>query len=305
MDTLDGMRTFVAVVREGSFTAAAKKLGMSTALTSKYVGQLETRLGTRLMNRTTRSLNLTEAGAAYVERAQRILDDVAVLEGSLGDAAAGPNGTLVVSAPVSFGETVLASIVAAFLDHDQTVDIDLRLTDSCVSPTDEGVDVALRIGAPSDAGDAGEGVRQLAPVHVLACAAPDYLARHGVPSRPGDLENHQCLIDRSLQDGATWSFGNGLDAQEIRVKGRLITKGAAVIRVLLLAGHGIARIPGYAVSEDIRHGRLQTVLAGWEVKPVGLHAVFAQENFQTARARAFVDFVASRYRVQGWNGESD
>jgi DNA-binding transcriptional LysR family regulator len=302
MDTVDGMRTFVAVAKEGSFTAAASSLDMSTALASKYVGQLETRLGTRLFNRTTRSISLTEAGAAYLERAQQILDDLDALEGSLGDNATEPSGTLIVSAPVTFGEMYLADMIAEFLDQHPKLSIDLRLTDRFVSLVDEGIDVAIRIGNLADSSNIA---RRLAPARIITCASPAYLAANGAPQTPADLSDHHCLIDRNFRNGAAWLFGKGDQAQTVKVEGRIITNGAAAIRNLLVAGQGIARVPSYAVGEDIKHGRLRTVLANHETEPLGLHAVYPHSRYLAAKVRSFVDFAALKFQSPSWDDFED
>lgn len=298
MDTIDGMRTFLAVAKEGSFTAAANTLDMSTALASKYVGQLETRLGTRLLNRTTRSISLTEAGAAYLERAQQILDDLNALEGSLGDSTAEPSGTLIVSAPVTFGEMYLADMIAEFLDQHQALSVDLRLTDRFVSLVDEGIDVALRIGTLADSSNIA---RRIAPARIITCASPEYLDAHGIPQSPSDLSEHVCIVDRNFRNGAAWSFGRGAKTQTIKVEGRIITNGAAAIRNLLVAGQGVARVPSYAVGEDIKQGRLRTVLANYESEPLGLHAVYPHSRYLAAKVRSFVDFAALRFQSPSWD----
>lgn len=297
MDTIAGMRTFIAVAREGSFTAAADRLDMSTALASKYVGQLEQRLGTRLLNRTTRALSLTEAGAAYLEQAQQIVDDLDFLENSLAGSKAQPAGTLIISAPVTFGEMYLAEAVAGFLDQYPKVSVDLRLTDRFVDLVDEGIDVAIRIG---ELADSSHIARRIASTPVITCASPDYLTQHGEPGSPDELSRHVCLIDRNFRSGTTWPFRFGDEELTVRIAGRIAVNSAAAIRKLLLAGQGIARIPRFVVEEDLQQGMLRPVLAGHETDPLGIYAVYPQNRYLASKVRSFVDFSAARFREPAW-----
>jgi DNA-binding transcriptional LysR family regulator len=173
------MRTYAAVVATGSFTAAADRLGISKALTSKYVGQLEDRLGVRLLNRTTRKLSVTEVGQVYYQRCGQLLEDFEELEAAIKDQQSAPQGNLVVAAPTTFGENQLTQAVADYLDEQPGVSVELVLADRFVNIVDEGFDLAVRIGKLPDSNLIA---RRLAPVRVVACASPDYLSRHGTPS---------------------------------------------------------------------------------------------------------------------------
>jgi len=216
MDILTGMRTYAAVVSLGSFTAAAERLGVSKALTSKYVQQLEMHLGARLLSRTTRKLNTTEVGQAYYLRCQQQT----------------PQGELVISAPISFGETYLTNAVADYLEEQREVSIRLELSDRFVDIVDEGFDMALRIGEMQDSSLIA---RRLAPVRIIACATPEYPARAGVPKHPNDLTSHTCIVDTNFRTAANWHFqddGQGF-AVNVASRFRVNTAPAAssVVRV--------------------------------------------------------------------------
>ncbi|MBB3064354.1 LysR family transcriptional regulator [Limibacillus halophilus] len=288
MDTIDGMRTFVTVVKEGSFTAAAGRRRMSTALVSKYVGQLEDHLGVRLLNRTTRSLTLTEIGAAYFERCQQILDDLDELESSVQDRHASPRGTLIISAPVTFGELYLTDVVARFLAAHPDVRIDLNLTDRFVNLVDEGVDVAIRI---AELEDSPLIARRLAPARIVVCASPVYLKRRGALRYLNDLEKHDCIVDRNFRSGSLWQFKEDGKQKSIQVDGRFTVNNAASVRRMLLADMGVGLIPTFAVGPDIRQGRLKILLDAYEGSNLGVYAVYAHNRHLAGKVRAFVDFA--------------
>ncbi|MEQ8689381.1 MAG: LysR family transcriptional regulator [Pseudomonadales bacterium] len=292
MDTIDGMRTFVAVVKEGSFTSAAKRRDMSTALASKYVSQLEDQLGVRLLNRTTRSLTLTEIGTVYFERCQQLLDDFDELEATVQDRDAAPRGTLIVSAPVTFGEMYLTDAMALFLAQHQEVRIDLRLTDRLVNLVEEGVDVAIRI---TELADSSLIARRLAPARVVVCASPEYLKRHRVPQRPDDLLEHCCIVDTNFRSGSLWQFIEDGGYKTINVDGRFTVNNAESVRRMLLADVGIGLIPTFAVGPDIREGRLEILLEEYEGSDLGLYAVYAHSRHLAAKVRAFVDFAVGSF----------
>lgn len=291
MDIVVGMRTFVAVVDSGSFTTAAERLDMSTALVSKYVGQLEERLGARLLNRTTRSLALTEIGESYFERCKQVIDDFDELEGAVRNKRSVASGKLVVTAPVTFGEMYLASAIVDFLQQQPAITVDLRLTDRFVNLVDEGVDIAIRISGLEDSTLIA---RRLASTCLRVCAAPSYLKEHGTPARPGDLAGHACIVDRNFRNGARWPFAVAGKQTTIKISGRIAVNSAAAVRVMLLRGSGIGLIPSYAVGNDIKQGRLVTVLEKYETSNLGIYAVYAHNRYLATKVRAYIDFMATR-----------
>lgn len=290
MDTLTGMRTFVTVVKAGSFTAAAKRLGMSKALASKYVVQLEQRLGVRLLNRSTRHLGTTEAGQAYFERCQRLLEEFDELEAALRDRQGSPQGRLVITAPQTFGEQYVTQAVAAFMQRYPRVAVDLCLTDRFVDLVEEGFDLGVRIGTLTDSSLVS---RRLASIRMVVCATPDYLARHGAPTQPSELRAHACVIDSNVD--AAWPFRVDGRRQSVDVAGRFRANSARAARDMVMAGAGIGLCPAYAVAEDIRAGRLRVLLEEYEALEHGLYLVYPHRQYLAAKVRAFNDFLSGYF----------
>ena len=292
MDTIIGMKTFVNVVAAGSFTAAAQRSNMSTALVSKYIGQLEERLGARLLNRTTRSLALTEIGASYLERCLQIIDDFDELEAAVHNERSIPGGNLIISAPVTFGEMHLTTAVARFLTRYPDISIDLRLTDRFVNLVDEGVDLAIRI---SELVDSSLIARRLTPARIVVCAAPSYLEKHGCPDYPHDLVDHECIIDTNFQDFDEWPFIIGEKRISIKVSGRFSVNSAQSSRAMIVAGAGIGLIPTYAIAEELNKQNAVMVLEDFEALDPGIYALYPHNRHLATKVRAFVDFLVEEF----------
>lgn len=292
MDTIDGMRTFVAVVSEGSFSRAAERLELSPQLVSKYVSQLEARLGVRLMNRSTRRLSLTEAGRAYVDRCRQILADLADMESAVGDMSAKARGELRINAPMSFGVTHLSPAIAAYQQQQPDVTVDLSLNDRVVDVVSEGYDIGIRIAQlePSTLV-----ARKLAPVHLAVCASPDYLTRAGVPQTPEDLSMHECLRYAYWAEQDQWLFSRDGETQKIRVKGSFSANNGDALRLAALAGRGLVLQPTFIVADDLRAGRLQQVLGDYALRELGLYAVYAHRQYLSAKVRTFIDFLVDYF----------
>lgn len=302
MDRLDEINAFAAVADARSFTQAARRLGISSAQVSKLVARLENRLSARLLNRTTRDVSLTDTGRAYLDRARQLLEDFAGLEGSVRDEN-GPSGTLRISAPTSFGAAELTPALLDFAAAYPQVALDVSSTDRMVNLVEEGFDVAVRIGQLEDSSLVA---RKLAAVKMVACAAPDYLARAGRPRTIGDLAGHEAIIDTNGADPTVWRFGSGAARREVRVAGRLRFSGAPACVAAARAGFGITRVPAFAAAEDLRAGRLQALLCEVEPELIHVHAVYPHGRHLAAKVRAFVDFLARRYAGEpewhkGWS----
>ena len=295
MDTIDGMRTFLAVVQEGSFTAGARRLGMSTALASKYVVRLEERLGVRLLNRTTRSLTLTESGRAYFDRSREVLSDFDDLEEGVKGHGRVPTGNLVVSAPVTFGEMYLTGALSDFLVRNDALSIDLRLSDRFVNLIDEGIDVAIRIGELMDSGLVA---RRLAMMRAILCASPDYLDKAGQPVHPDELAGMACILDRNSRNPGTLVFKDRGKAVQVAISGRFAVNSAAAVRAMLLAGHGIASVPLFAVADDLRAGRLIHLLPDFPLPEFGIYALYPHNRHLAAKVRVFVDFCVQQFGAE-------
>ena len=288
MDTIDGMRTFVAVVSEGAFSRAADRLGMSPQLVSKYVAQLEARLGARLINRSTRRLSITEAGQAYFERCRDLLADIDEMESAVGDAAAAARGTLRINAPMTFGTMHLSKAIAEYQCGQPGVSVELTLDDRVVDIVSEGYDMAIRIGRLRESSLVA---RKLAPIRLVICAAPDYLAQHGTPAAPQDLQDHECLRYTLSSNSDRWRLMQGDSAHDVHVTGKFSASNGDAIRLAAIAGRGIALQPTFIVGDDVREGRLQRILEDYEVEPMGLYAVYAHRKYLSGKVRTFVDYL--------------
>lgn len=292
MDTLDGMRTFVAVVSEGSFSRAAERLNMSPQLVSKYVAQLETRLGARLINRSTRRLSITEVGQAYHERCRDVLADIDEMENAVGDAAVAAKGTLRINAPMIFGTMHLSSAIAEYQREQPEVSVDLTLDDRVVDIVSEGYDIAIRIGRLRESSLVA---RKLAPVRLVVCASPDYLEERGVPDTPQDLKDHECLRYTLASDSDRWQFRERDETHDVQVTGSFLANNGDAIRLAALAGRGLALQPTFIVGDDIRAGRLQIVLQDYELEPMGVYAVYAHRKYLSGKVRTFVDYLGDYF----------
>ncbi|MCP5159434.1 MAG: LysR family transcriptional regulator [Gammaproteobacteria bacterium] len=286
------MRTFLTVVNTGSFTAAADRLGVSKALASKYLNQLEQRLGVRLLNRTTRHLSLTEVGQVYYTRCQPLLEAIDELEAAIQDRHAFPRGHLTLTAPQTFGERSLAPVIAAFLEQYPQVTVALQLTDRFVNLLEEGVDVGVRIG---ELADSRLVARRLATIRMATYAAPRYLERHGTPVHPRELGAHTCVIDTNVDVPTRWLYGIEGESQAVDVQGPFHANSASAVRELAIAGVGIGRSPAYAIADAVRDGRLRVLLQPYETVEYGLYAVYPHRRYLAAKVRAFIEFLAGRF----------
>lgn len=277
MDRLQAMRIFVTVVNEGSFVQAAEKLEVSPQLVSKSLNQLEEHLGVRLLNRTTRRQHLTEAGSAYFARAQQVLADIDDMELQLSGLQQSARGVLRISAPVSFAIRHLAPLLVSFQEAYPEVVVDLQLNDRKVDIVEEGFDIALRIGKLESSSLIA---KRLAPVRLVYCAAPQYIAEQGEPHDLAALRDHRYLhysyMDESFVPAA---------AQVMR------SNNGDVLVAAACEGAGIALQPTFIACEALRTGRLQTILRSYEPEPIALYAIFAHRQFMASKVRAFLDFI--------------
>ncbi len=302
MDTIDGMRTFVAVVGEGSFSGAAERLDMSPQLASKYVGRLEARLGARLLHRSTRQLSLTEAGRAYYERVREVLVDIDDMENAVGDMTARARGTLRINAPMSFGQLHLTRAIAEYQTSQPEVEVDLTLNDRVVDIVSEGFDLGIRIGRLEESSLVA---RRLAPVRLVVCGSPEYFRRHGVPQAPEQLSNHECLRYAYASDYDRWRFEHDGKSHSVRVRGSFSANNGDALRFAALAGKGLVLQPTFIVGDDIRAGRLQTVLDKYRAATLYVHAVYAHRQYLSAKVRTFVDYLADYFGSPPYWDQSD
>ncbi|MCA0921438.1 LysR family transcriptional regulator [Pseudooceanicola nanhaiensis] len=290
-DRLRAMEVFVAVQDEGSFSAAARRLGMTPSGVSRTLDRTEARLGVRLLTRSTRALKLTQEGQRYGLIARRILADLDTAEEEI-SADKGPSGLLRLSAAVSHGRLRIVPLLEPFARLYPDVQIDLTLTDLMEDPAQGATDVAIRFGPLRDSALMA---RKLADEPMVIVAAPSYLARWGTPRQPGDLRQHQCLLFNFDPSRARWPFCTNGQPHEVLVNGSYQANSGEALGMMAVAGLGIARVARFAVEEDLQAGRLREVLASHaagEAHPV--HAVFVGEPPLPARVRALVDFLAER-----------
>jgi DNA-binding transcriptional LysR family regulator len=301
VDRIDEIRGFTAVADARSFARAARRLGISTAQTSKLIARLENRLGARLLNRTTRDVSLTDTGRAYLERARELIAEFEALDASVRDAA-GPRGLLKASAPISFGAVELGPALLDFAAAYPDVGLEVSFSDRAVNLVDEGFDAAVRIGTLADSSLVA---RKLASVRLVTCASPAYIDRHGAPRKPKDLAAREIIIDLNRRDPFVLGFGRGAGRTEVRINGRLRFASADACVAAARAGFGIARVPAFVAAEDLRTGHLRSLLCEFEPDPVPVHVVYATPRHLAAKVRVFVDFLADRFVGepswhQGW-----
>lgn len=299
MDRLDDIALFLRVLDLGSISAAARSLDLSVALASQRLKRLEQQLGVRLLHRTTRRLHPTAEGTALAERGRALVDDLEALTGELRRGGGEATGTLRVTASASFGRQYLSPLLPAFLARYPNVRINLDLSDLMKDLVSSGYDLAVRIGALEDSNLVA---RKIATNRRVLCASPDYLARHGTPQAPDDLERHECLVlvgSQGRQDVWRMSDHNGREVA-VRVGGRFECNFGEALRDAAVGGLGIALHSTWHVCDDLRSGRLRQVLPACSVAESGIHAVMPQRRLVPLRVRAFVDFLCERFAEPPW-----
>jgi DNA-binding transcriptional LysR family regulator len=292
MDTLELLRTFISVADTESFTAAGRRLGKSKALVSKHVGELEQRLGARLLNRTTRRVATTEVGRAFCERARELLADFDALEDSVRSETGIPRGLLKITAPQVFGELEFMEMVWAFQKAHPAVTLDILLADRTIDIVGEGFDLALRI---SELVDSSLIARKLCDMRILACAAPAYLKSRGRPQRPEDLVNHVCLVDTNFKSPTLWRFNRKGTPVSIRVTPSLSVNSAPAIRQAVLKAQGIGLCPEFVVARDVARGTLVSLFDEAPAYEMAVQLVYPHRHHLSAKVRAFLDFAVAWY----------
>jgi DNA-binding transcriptional LysR family regulator len=293
VDRLRAFEVFVAVVRQSGFARAADALGTSPANVTRYIADLEAHLGTRLLNRHARKLSLTDSGQALYERARSILDDVGEAEAIAGAQALQPRGRLRINAPLSFGIRHLAPLWPVFMRRYPELELEVALVDRVVDIVEEGFDLAIRIAR---GGSAAYAARKLATSCNVACAAPAYVAAHGMPAAPADLAGHACIGYTGSATGDDWQFLDGAgQATTVRVRCALHSNNGDTSRAAALAGAGIIWQPTFLVGEDLRAGRLVPVLPGWSLADIDVLAVYPHRRHLGAKVRVMVDFLAEAF----------
>jgi len=290
MDRLTSMTVFVRVAELGSFTDAADEFEISATMVGKHIKALETRLGARLIHRTTRRQQLTDVGRLYYDRCKAVLEETAAAEASVDALHGAPRGMLRVTASVTYGARKIAPALTDFLRRYPEVRAELVLNDRVADLIEEGFDAAVRIGKLDNSGLIA---RPLAPYRILICAAPSYLAANPTPRRPRDLEKHPCLAYWAQQ--GRWRL-IGRDGREhiVRAESRLRTNNGEALRQAALAGFGIVMQPQVLLEDDIRAGRLVPLLPNYPPPAAPVHLVYLPNRRPTPKLQSFIDFVIAR-----------
>jgi DNA-binding transcriptional LysR family regulator len=304
MDRLEAMNILVSVVETGSFTAAGKRLGMPLPTVSRKLAELESHLGTRLLARSTRRLNLTEAGTGYVDACRRILEEINDAERKASGEYVSPKGELVLTAPVVFGRLHVLPVVAAFLATYPEIDVRLVLSDRNTQLLDDHIDLAVRIGALPDSSMIAV---QVGSVRWVVCASPEYLAGHEIPKQPADLSRLSCITFDVLGSTAAWSFANktGRGERAVPVQSRLTVNTAEAALDAAMAGVGVTRVLSYQAAQAIKDGKLRLVLEPFEPPSVPVSLLHTAQGLLPLKTRSFIDFAAPRLRANLARSASD
>ncbi|GAA6202114.1 LysR family transcriptional regulator [Aquicoccus sp. SU-CL01552] len=289
MDIVDELKAFVATARTGSFTAGAEQLGVSNRLTSKYVAELEARLGTRLLQRTTRKVGLTPAGEDLLARAPAVLDELDALLSNVSEGSRGLSGIVRVSAPVTFGEVYVAGMLARFAEAHPDLTFDLRLDDRYVDLAADGIDLAFRIGVSETL---SLKTRKLGVFHSCLVVHPDYVKFQGSPQSPDELVHHACIVDMNRRQPHRWVFRKNDTEIVAQVRGRFHVNSARAAIELATAGMGIAYAPRFAIADMLDTGRLVPLLEDFDMDGGPVSAVYLEGRTLPRKIRALIDFAA-------------
>jgi len=296
METLRAMEMFVEVVEQGSFAAAARSLGVGNSAVSKQVSQLEETLGVRLLQRTTRSLSLTDEGEYYLQEAREILERVDAARDTVSALAEQTGGTLSISAPPTFGQLWLSSILCQFREAYPEIEFKVLLTDEILDVVSDSVDVAIREGNPEDSSLIG---RRLADNAYRVCAAPSYLERAGRPETPSELTDHACITALDHSPLKHWRFTQGDETVTVDVSGPISTNLFTLMRKAALEGQGIVRLPSYAVERYIASGELVSLFEEQVPDHGGIWALYPSRRLVPNRVELFLDFLQKKVRDEG------
>ncbi|WP_457301564.1 LysR family transcriptional regulator [Phyllobacterium sp. P5_D12] len=294
MDTLTRMRAFIDVVEAEGFSAAARKIGRSKALLSKYVRELEDELGALLLNRTTRQFSLTEAGHTYYQRASEILREVESLQETVRESSSDIKGRIKISASRSFADADIGQCLIDFCAEQPDIILDVRLDDRFVDLVEEGFDLAIRITRMQDSSLIA---KRLAPFRVIACGTRELIERVGKPERPEQLSSLPCIVDTNNRSRNTWQFQkeNG-PSISVQLSGPMEINSPLATRRAALAGLGFALLPDFIAQPDIESGRLVAVLEEFVMHDAGIYAVYPHRRYLPAKVRVLVDYLTKWFK---------
>ncbi|WP_374348449.1 LysR family transcriptional regulator [Chitinimonas sp.] len=294
MDRLHLMAVFVAVGEEESFAGGARRLGMSPPAVTRAISALETRLGVKLLQRTTRHVRVTEAGQRYLDDARRIINECDEADEAAGGINAAPRGVLTVTAPVMFGRLYVTPGIVDYLQRFPDVTVSALFLDRVVNLVEEGIDVAVRIGPLPDSSMRAIPVGK---VRRVLCTSPAYLAQHGIPQTPADLARHTIVAAASVSPSVEWRFGPQDSPSTVKLKPRLtVTSNDAAIEAVR-NDLGITRLMSYQIASHLVSGELKTVLADFETDPMPIHVLHRESKYGSAKVRSFIDLMVDRLRA--------
>jgi DNA-binding transcriptional LysR family regulator len=294
MDRFDAMSVLLAVADAGTLSAGARRLGMPLATVSRKISDLEDHLHTRLFNRGSRRLELTDAGVSYVAACRRILEEVVEAERTASGEYRSPRGELVMTAPIVFGRLHLLPIVADFLKAFPDIDVRFAFADRVVNLLDEHVDVALRIG---ELPDSSLVATRLGTIRRVVCGSPDYFSARGTPSAPNDLEAHDCITFDGLMSPREWTFWPDEQSQTVSIRSRLVVNTAEAAVDMAVAGLGVTRVLSYQIATPLSEGKVAIVLQSFEPAPIPVSLVYSRNGLLPLKLRAFLDFATPRLRA--------
>ncbi len=293
MDRLESMSALLAAVEGGSLSAASRKLGMPLATVSRKVSELEGHLRTRLLNRTSRRLTLTDAGRSYVAACKRILEDIGEAERAAAGEYTAPRGDLIITAPIVFGRLHVLPIALEFLEAYPDIDVRVVLADRIVNLQEDDVDLAIRIG---DLPDSSLVASRVGSIGRVVCGSPAYFAERGTPKSPGELGTHDCITFEGLTSPDAWKFAVGKSTMSVAIHSRLIVNTAEAAIDAAIAGVGITRVLSYQVASALRAGTLALALREFEPMPWPASFVYAGQGLLPLKLRAFLDFATPRLK---------
>jgi len=295
MDRFEAMSILLEVVEAGSLSGAGRRLGLPLSTVSRKISDLEAHLKTRLLSRSTRRLDLTDAGRSYVEACRRILEEVEEAERAAAGEYSAPRGELIVTAPIVFGRLHLLPVVTAFLNSYPEVSVRLLQADRVAHLLEDHIDLAVRIG---DLPASSLIAARLGAIRRVICASPAYFAARGAPQSPEELTTHDCIAFEALSSGGAWDFGIGQAAKSVRIQSRLVVNTAEAAIDAAIAGFGVTRVLSYQVAEAVRTGALRLALESFEPAAWPVSLVRPERGRLPLKLRAFLDFAAPRLKAR-------
>jgi DNA-binding transcriptional LysR family regulator len=295
MDRFAELKAFCLVASNGGFSAAARQLNVATSSVTRLVDALEARIGAPLLNRSTRSITLTDSGRDYFEQATQILAALDQADDAAAGRDAAPTGVLRITAPVTLANRYIAPLLPELAQNYPKLELDMRLSDAMTNMVDEAIDVAIRIGSPERQPNLI--ARQLAGHKRYICASPAYLARHGTPQHPEELAHHNCLLFAYGPGRSSWRFRNADVATAVEVRGNISVNNAEMLRQAALDGLGVVMLADWLIQDDLDCGKLVAVLTGYQVNPgdmnVGIYAVYPANRRGAKKIQVFTDMLAA------------